>query len=128
MFCSPWDCRWKAPVRLFVFRLADRRPRTKWPMPPMHSSESRSEPKTPANMPSLRQLEFAFQTTDPLTSILSLRKRRTTKSHGDGRVIASSRDVDLETEARQLLCSLGANRIAKELRIEWNSRLKTTAG
>ena len=28
----------------------------------MHLSESRSEPKTPANMPSLRQLEFAFQT------------------------------------------------------------------
>src|SRR5215831_1569775 len=122
MFCSPWDCRWKAPVRLFVFRLADRRPRTKWPMPPMHSSESRSEPKTRANMPLLRQLEFAFQTTDPLTSILSLRERRTTKSPGEGHVIASSRAVALEAEARELLCSLGAKRIATELRVKWNSR------
>jgi predicted SprT family Zn-dependent metalloprotease len=30
--------------------------------------------------------------------------------------------------ARELLCSLGAVRIARELRIEWNSRLKTAAG
>jgi SprT protein len=79
-------------------------------------------------MPSLRQLEFAFQTTDPLTSILSLRERRTTKSPGEGRVIPSRRDVDLETEARQLLRSLGAKRIATKLRVEWNSRLKTAAG
>jgi SprT protein len=94
----------------------------------MHSSESLSEREMPANMLSLRQLEFAFQTTDPLTSILSLTERRTTKSPCDGRVSASSRDVDLETEARQLLRSLGAKRIATELRVEWNSRLKTAAG
>src|SRR5262245_66693560 len=61
MFCSPWDCRWKAPGQPFVFHLADGRPRKKSPMRPMHSTESRSEPKTPANMPSLRQLEFAFE-------------------------------------------------------------------
>src|SRR5205809_5377434 len=30
--------------------------------------------------------------------------------------------------ARQLLCSLGAKRIATELRVEWNFRLKTAAG
>jgi predicted SprT family Zn-dependent metalloprotease len=30
--------------------------------------------------------------------------------------------------ARQLLCSLGAQRIAAELRVEWNPRLKTAAG
>jgi len=30
--------------------------------------------------------------------------------------------------ARQLLCSLGAKRIATELRVEWNSRLQTAAG
>jgi predicted SprT family Zn-dependent metalloprotease len=30
--------------------------------------------------------------------------------------------------ARQLLCSLGARRIATELRVEWNSRLTTAAG
>ena len=79
-------------------------------------------------MPSLRQLEFAFQTTDPLTSILSLRERRTTKSPGEGDVIASNCAVDLETEARELLCSLGAKRIATELRVEWNPRLQTAAG
>jgi SprT protein len=94
----------------------------------MHSDESRSEPKTPANMPSLRQLEFGFQTTDSLASFLSLRERRTTTSRGEGHVIASSRAVDLETEARQLLCSLGAKGIATELRVEWNSRLQTAAG
>jgi predicted SprT family Zn-dependent metalloprotease len=30
--------------------------------------------------------------------------------------------------ARELLCSLGAKRIATELRVEWNSRLQTAAG
>jgi SprT protein len=35
---------------------------------------------------------------------------------------------DLETEARELLNSLGAKRIARELRVEWNPRLKTAAG
>jgi SprT protein len=79
-------------------------------------------------MPSLRQLEFAFQITDPLTSILSLRERGTTKSPGEGHLIASSRDVDLEAKARELLYSLGAKRIATELRVEWNSRLQTAAG
>ena len=79
-------------------------------------------------MPSFRQLEFAFQTTDPLTSILSLRERRTTKSPGESDVIASNCAVDLETEARERLCSLGAKRIATQLRVEWNSRLQTAAG
>jgi predicted SprT family Zn-dependent metalloprotease len=35
---------------------------------------------------------------------------------------------DLETEARELLRSLGAKRIATELRVEWNPRLQTAAG
>ena len=97
-------------------------------MLPMYSSESRSEPKTPANMPSLRQLEFAFQTTDPPSSILSLRERPTTRSPGEGELVASSRDVDLELQARKLLRSVGAKRIATKLRVEWNSRLRTAAG
>ena len=94
----------------------------------MRLSESRSEPKTPASLPSLRQLEVAFQTTDPLTSILSLRERRTTKSPGEGPVVALVHARDLEATACELLCSLGAKRIAQELRVEWNSRLKTAAG
>src|SRR5205814_8350131 len=61
MFCSPWDCQRKAPDRRFVFRLADGRLRKKSLMLPMHLGESRSERKTPENMPSLRQLEFAFE-------------------------------------------------------------------
>ena len=79
-------------------------------------------------MPSLRQLEFAFHATDPLTSILSLRDRRTTKSQGEAQVVALIHAPELESTARELLRSLGAKRIATELRVEWNSRLKTAAG
>ena len=117
MFCSPWDCQWKAPDQPFVFRLADGRPRKKSPMQPTHSSESRSELKTPANMPSLRQLEFAFQA---VTASLWDASRFAQRS--------GYKASDLETKARQLLRSLGAKRIATELRVEWNSRLKTAAG
>src|SRR4029077_6853797 len=117
MFCSPWDCQWKAPDRPFVFRLADRRRPRKSPMLPMHSSESRSEPKTLANMPSLRQLEFAFQAVAASLWDAS----RFAQQSGD-------EASDLETKARELLCSLGAKRIATELRVEWNSRLTTAAG
>jgi SprT protein len=79
-------------------------------------------------MPLLRQLEFAFQTTGALTSILSLRERRTTKSAGEGHMVRSGRDISLEITARDLLRVYGAARIANELRVEWNSRLKTAAG
>ena len=78
-------------------------------------------------MPLLRQLEFAFRTVDGI---------------GDpGRVGAppdvgvaapdqnnAKPNVDLEETARELLGSLGATRIANDLRVEWNSRLKTAAG
>ena len=79
-------------------------------------------------MPLLKQLEFAFQTTDSLTSILSLRERRTTKSPGEGDVFRSTRDVDLETKGGELLRLLGAERLARELRVEWNPRMQTAAG
>src|SRR6266481_2930287 len=117
MFCSPWDCQWKAPDRRFVFRLADQRRQKKSPTLPMHSSESRSELKTPANMPSLRQLEFAFRTIAASFWDASRFAQR-----------SGYKASDLETKARQLLCSLGAKRIAIELRVEWISRLKTAAG
>jgi predicted SprT family Zn-dependent metalloprotease len=68
-------------------------------------------------MPSLRQLEFAFHTVAAsLWDASGFAQRSGYKAS------------DLETEARQLLRSLGADRIAKELRVEWNSRLKTAAG
>src|SRR5262249_50835414 len=128
MFCSPWDCRWNGPVPPFAFHLAGGQLGKKLQMPAKYLSESQSEPKTRANMPLLRQLEFAFQATDPLTSILSLKERRTTNSRGEGHVILSTRDGDLEAKVRELLRSLGAGRIAAELRVEWNRRLKTAAG
>ena len=79
-------------------------------------------------MPLLRQLEFAFETKDALTSIFSLRERRTTKSPGEGHLVGSSQDVDLESKAREILYELGASKLASAIRVEWNSRLKTAAG
>ena len=76
----------------------------------MRLSESRSELKTPANMPSLRQLEFAFEQfaihvverNDAVVGqAFHLPARQTATEavalqfHGGA--------VDLETEARQLL-------------------------
>ena len=68
-------------------------------------------------MPSLRQLEFAFQTVAASLWDASHLARR-----------SDYKASDLETKARKLLRSLGAQRIATQLRIEWNSRLKTAAG
>src|SRR5438067_10246558 len=76
----------------------------------------------------LRQIEFAFETTAALTSILSVRERRTTKSPGEGHLVGSSHDVDLESKAREILYELGASKLASAIRVEWNSRLKTSAG
>jgi SprT protein len=95
----------------------------------MHSTESRSEPKTRANMPSLRQLEFAFQIT-PVAGIDDPGRRGTFQGTGitDPGYKVTGRAGDLEVKARQLLRSLGAKQIAIELRVEWNRRLKTAAG
>jgi SprT protein len=79
-------------------------------------------------MPLLRQLEFSFETKDALTSILSLRERRTTKSPGEGYLVGSSHDLDLESKAREILNELGASKLASVIRVEWTSRLKTAAG
>jgi SprT protein len=85
-------------------------------------------------MPSLRQLEFAFEQFG--TRIVAAQGRVTgqavrlpsTEQATEAVALQFGRAVDLEAKAHQLLRSLGANRIATELRIEWNSRLKTTAG
>ena len=117
MFCLRWVCRWNAPVPPSVSHLANGQLRKKSPLLVMPLTESRSEPKTPANMPSLRQLEFAFRTVAAsLWDASRFAQRSGYKANG------------LERKARQLLCSLGAKRIATELRVEWNSRLKTAAG
>jgi SprT protein len=56
----------------------------------------------------LKQLEFVFQ-----RSTIHL---------------PAGRDVDVEFQARELLRSLGAENLAREIRVEWNPRLKTCAG
>ncbi len=74
-------------------------------------------------MPLLRQLEFAFHAV-----AASLRDA---KCHSGSERFAQRSGYtngDLETKARKLLRSLGADRIACDLRVEWNSRLKTAAG
>ena len=37
-------------------------------------------------------------------------------------------DFDLEFEARELLRQLGAERLSREIRVEWNPRMKSAAG
>ena len=83
----------------------------------------------------LKQLEFAFPKKDSLTSILSTlhpvaSPRRTTKLPGEGNSNAFrlGRDVDLEMKSRQLLRQLGAAELAREVRVEWNPRMKSAAG
>ncbi|MBO0696397.1 MAG: SprT-like domain-containing protein [Verrucomicrobia bacterium] len=77
-------------------------------------------------MPLLRQLEFAFRTVagtvDPGWLGASLDTGVTDPGYNNGR------NVNLQETARDLLRANGADRIANELRVEWNSRLKTAAG
>ena len=97
-----------------------------------------------------RQLQFQFGNTDALTPNLSLRERETTQSPGEGKsnavaVVADpgpaspsqtrgseggcrGRDAALEQVARELLRANNAARIASEIRVEWNPRLKSCAG
>ena len=104
-------------------------------MQPMRLSESRSELKTRANMPSLRQIEFAFEQfairvverDDAVTGQAFHLPARQTATEAVA-IPLHGRDTTLETEARQLMSSLGGQRIASQLRVEWNSRLQTAAG
>ena len=66
-------------------------------------------------MPLLRQLEFAFRT-------------RAVAGITDPGYNDVGRQFNLETRARDLLHANGATRIARELHVEWNPRLKTAAG
>ncbi|HEY3660305.1 MAG TPA: SprT-like domain-containing protein [Candidatus Udaeobacter sp.] len=86
-------------------------------------------------MPSPRQLEFAFERfatriverRDPVVG-QALRLPCRMMATEAVALQFHGRAVDLETQARELLCSLGAERIATEVRVEWNSRLRTAAG
>jgi predicted SprT family Zn-dependent metalloprotease len=80
-------------------------------------------------MPLLRQLEFAFGRTavaaiaDPGRLGAFLNTGVTAPGYNN-----ADRNLDLEEAARALLRANGADRIANELRVGWNSRLKTAAG
>ena len=81
-------------------------------------------------MPLLRQLEFELRSTNlffrgpPGVSpgeLINESAGKMPAGHTSGTAVL------LQT-ARELLRSLGAKRIATEIRVEWNSRLKTAAG
>jgi predicted SprT family Zn-dependent metalloprotease len=72
-------------------------------------------------MPLLRQLEFVLVGQ-------ALRLPHSTLATEAVALQSPRRDHTLEATARDLLRALGAARIANELRVEWNSRLKTAAG
>ena len=99
-------------------------------MSAMHLNESRREPKTPANMPLLRQLELAFRGADILSagSPRVVRGESVTDTTGKMPAGHTAETAALLQTAREILCSLGAKRIVTELRVEWNSRLRTAAG
>jgi SprT protein len=49
--------------------------------------------------------------------------------HGDRAPwLQRHRDCALESQARELLRSLGANKLAREIRVEWNPRMRSAAG
>jgi SprT protein len=77
-------------------------------------------------MPLFRQLEFAFEqlTTRATTAEGAIVGQALRLPHPE----TATEAVALQSTARDLLCALGAQRIARELRVEWNSRLKTAAG
>jgi SprT protein len=86
-------------------------------------------------MPLLRQLEFAFKqlatpaaTGEDAVAAQALRLPNPWAATGAVALQFRGRAAELEQTARELVRSLGAARIANELRVEWNSRLKTAAG
>ena len=94
-------------------------------------------------MPSLRQLEFTFPASIIRVGASGDIQGGTRCPQRVGKIFAppapdvtssSEKPIHLvsvstlQTEARELLCSLGAKRIATQLRVEWNPRLQTAAG
>src|SRR3984893_14653479 len=104
MFCWQWDCQWSTRDRPFVFRLANkqlqRKSRRQVKRLARLSSGLRKEKAASTRLS--EQLELRFAKTETLTSILSLRERRTRTSPGEGGSIGFRfiRDVDLESKAR----------------------------
>ena len=77
----------------------------------------------------LRQLELGFRDTHILSVVAGVGDPGAAVSPESFRAVYSKhQDVDLEEKARELLRTNGACRIAMEIRVEWNARLKTCAG
>jgi predicted SprT family Zn-dependent metalloprotease len=85
-------------------------------------------------MPSLRQLEFTFQqfltrVVESADTVVGQALRLPPcQTATEAIALQFGRAACLEATARELLRSLGAKRIAAEIRVEWNPRLKTAAG
>jgi SprT protein len=78
-------------------------------------------------MPLLRQLEFAFRTVAGIADPAILGRVGKTGVTDPGYKDVEQ-NLNLEEIARDLLRTNGAERIANDLRVEWNPRLKTAAG
>ena len=80
-----------------------------------------------------KKLEFAFPLRTvfaPTTVVGQPLRLPSAKTAGGAPALqfVCRRDHALESQARELLRSLGAEELAKKVRVEWNPRLKTCAG
>jgi SprT protein len=78
-------------------------------------------------MPLLRQLEFAFRTVAGIADLGRINCFQDAEVSGPG-YNNVEQNLDVQDTACNLLRANGAGRIANDLRVEWNSRLKTAAG
>src|SRR5256886_15618566 len=74
----------------------------------------------------LKQCEFALDFCS--RPALSGRSEPDGRLHGDRAPWLQQRDHALESKARELLRSLGADKLAREIRVEWNPRMRSAAG
>jgi SprT protein len=88
-------------------------------------------------MPLFRQLEFGFRSMGILPASRTdssggepLEQPSVSPGESPGKMPGgpTAETAALLRTARELLCANGAHRIAHEIRIEWNARLKTCAG
>jgi predicted SprT family Zn-dependent metalloprotease len=81
------------------------------------------------------QLHFQFDDVDveggtrsPTALIINAASPPSLTSSAERPIHLRGRDHTLESQARQLLRSLGADKLAGEIRVEWNPRMRSAAG
>jgi SprT protein len=86
-------------------------------------------------MPLFRQLELRFfehslspEGTNPVVGRALRLPFKNTAGAAPVLQLPAGQDIQLEQQARELLMAHGASRIASEVRVEWNPRLKSCAG